>query len=126
MKLIVDPSGPALDLHVPLSIIIGTIPLHSIARQYQTQYGVSGPPELPPTGPAPSTPPIDRSLRAYFILSISPCPSNCSIDPVASTRFSRRRRHKKLLRGEKLYALIKNIFMRQEYCISLLRFTLIE
>nr|XP_022332254.1 arrestin domain-containing protein 3-like [Crassostrea virginica] len=62
LELIVDPSGPALDLQVPLSIIIGTIPLHSIARQYQTQYGISGPPELPPTGPAPSAPPNDRSL----------------------------------------------------------------
>lgn len=65
--MIVDPSGPALDLRVPLSIIIGTVPLHSIARQYQTQYGVSGPPGLLPIGPAPSAPPIDKILREYLI-----------------------------------------------------------
>jgi hypothetical protein len=74
----VDPSGPAIDLHVPLMIIIGTIPLHSVVQQYQTQFGVSGaqygvggagpsgagpagpgPSALPPLpGPEPSAPPV--------------------------------------------------------------------
>ncbi|XP_056022796.1 arrestin domain-containing protein 17-like isoform X2 [Ostrea edulis] len=61
LELIVDPSGPAIDLHVPLLIIIGTIPLQSVVQQYQTQYGVSatGPPALPPPpGPEPSAPPM--------------------------------------------------------------------
>lgn len=58
IQLIVDPSGPAIDLHVPLLIIIGTIPLRSVVQQYQTQFGMSTPQPsaLPPPGPAPSAP----------------------------------------------------------------------
>ena len=70
LQLIVDPSGPALDLHVPLLVIIGTIPLRAIVQQYQTQYGISGPgpSQLPPAGPEPTAPPMggasaDMDLR---------------------------------------------------------------
>ncbi|XP_022332250.1 arrestin domain-containing protein 17-like [Crassostrea virginica] len=60
LELIVDPSGPALDLHVPLLVIIGTIPLRAVVQQYQTQYGISGPgpSQLPPPGPEPTAPPM--------------------------------------------------------------------
>lgn len=55
-KLNVDPSGPSLDLEVPLEIIIGTIPLRQVVAQY--------PPRAPqptvgfplPTGATPSAP----------------------------------------------------------------------
>ncbi|XP_062579348.1 arrestin domain-containing protein 3-like [Saccostrea cucullata] len=51
LELIVDPSGPAFDLHVPVLVIIGTIPLYSVVEQYRTLHGFSAPeqPELPPT-----------------------------------------------------------------------------
>ncbi|XP_050412489.1 arrestin domain-containing protein 3 isoform X2 [Patella vulgata] len=39
VTLNVDPAGPAFDLVVPIKIIIGTIPLRSVAQQY----GVPGP-----------------------------------------------------------------------------------
>ncbi|CAL1533646.1 unnamed protein product [Lymnaea stagnalis] len=41
LQLNVDPSGPALDLEIPLEIIIGTIPLRSVVDQY---------PPMPPLG----------------------------------------------------------------------------
>ena len=40
-QLNVDPSGPALDLEVPLEIIIGTIPLRQVVEQF--------PPHQPPS-----------------------------------------------------------------------------
>ncbi|XP_062620948.1 arrestin domain-containing protein 3-like [Saccostrea cucullata] len=55
LKLIIDPSGPAFDLVVPIEIIIGTVPLHSAVQQYhQTLSSVrpSAPPEI--AMPAPS------------------------------------------------------------------------
>ncbi|XP_061179230.1 arrestin domain-containing protein 3-like [Saccostrea echinata] len=59
-ELIVDPSGPAIDLHVPLLVIIGTIPLQTVVQQYQTQYGVPATeqPTLPPSDTATSDPPM--------------------------------------------------------------------
>ncbi|KAK6180275.1 hypothetical protein SNE40_012462 [Patella caerulea] len=42
----VDPSGIAFDLVVPINILIGCIPLQSVARQY----GLPRPLSLPPTG----------------------------------------------------------------------------
>lgn len=55
-QLTVDPSGPAIDLHVPVHVIIGTTPLRSVVQQYQTQFGMSTPetPALPSPGPAPN------------------------------------------------------------------------
>lgn len=44
VKLNVDPSGPALDLEVPLEIIIGTIPLRQVVQQF------------PPRAPSPLQP----------------------------------------------------------------------
>ncbi|XP_062620954.1 arrestin domain-containing protein 3-like isoform X2 [Saccostrea cucullata] len=72
-ELIVDPSGPAIDLHVPLLIIIGTIPLRTVVQQYQAQYGISSPaqPALPAPGPAPSAPPVGGAS----IMSDLPPPS---------------------------------------------------
>ncbi|XP_076472508.1 arrestin domain-containing protein 3-like [Babylonia areolata] len=46
LQLNVDPSGPALDLEVPLEIIIGTIPLRQVVEMY--------PPRAP--GPLPAPP----------------------------------------------------------------------
>ncbi|XP_062606087.1 arrestin domain-containing protein 3-like [Saccostrea cucullata] len=37
VKLIIDPSGPALDLHLPVEIIIGTIPLKSAGESSTTE-----------------------------------------------------------------------------------------
>ncbi|XP_025077865.1 uncharacterized protein LOC112554340 [Pomacea canaliculata] len=56
LQLNVDPSGPSLDLEVPLEILIGTIPLRQVVAQY--------PPRAPqptvgfplPTGATPSAP----------------------------------------------------------------------
>lgn len=63
-QLTVDPSGPAIDLHVPVHVIIGTTPLRSVVQQYQTQFGMSTPetPALPSPGPAPnpSVAPTDK------------------------------------------------------------------
>ena len=69
----VDPSGPALDLEVPLELIIGTIPLRQAITQYpapaaapsiQPFAGFAPDPNAmyPPTGagdfaPVPVTPP---------------------------------------------------------------------
>ena len=41
LQLNVDPSGPALDLEIPLEVVIGTIPLMSVVQQY---------PPSPPVG----------------------------------------------------------------------------
>lgn len=63
-QLTVDPSGPAIDLHVPVHVIIGTTPLRSVVQQYQTQFGMSTPetPALPSPGaaPNPSVAPTDK------------------------------------------------------------------
>ncbi|KAK3098424.1 hypothetical protein FSP39_019320 [Pinctada imbricata] len=66
LELIIDPSGPAFKLHVPLEIIIGTIPLNAIVHQraQQQQYGLPPPQGAPHYGlsegatapPAPSAP----------------------------------------------------------------------
>lgn len=52
LELVVDPSGPATDLEVPLPVIIGTIPLQNVFAAYaqgaySTAYGV---PSAPPAG----------------------------------------------------------------------------
>nr|XP_022329069.1 arrestin domain-containing protein 3-like [Crassostrea virginica] len=55
VKLVVDPSGPAFDLNVPVEIIIGTIPLTSAVQQYQQTLSAvrpSAPPEV--AMPSPS------------------------------------------------------------------------
>jgi hypothetical protein len=43
LKLIVDPSGPAFDLNVPVELIIGTIPLQSAVQQYQQTLSAAQP-----------------------------------------------------------------------------------
>lgn len=70
----VDPSGPAIDLHVPVHVIIGTTPLRSVVQQYQTQFGMSTPetPALPSLGPNlnPSVAPTDMlNLRECIYIS---------------------------------------------------------
>lgn len=70
----VDPSGPAIDLHVPVHVIIGTTPLRSVVQQYQTQFGMSIPetPALPSLGPNlnPSVAPTDMlNLRECIYIS---------------------------------------------------------
>ena len=67
-----DPSGPALDLEVPLEIIIGTVPLRQVVEQYPPKPAVfDAPPQAgygygmfhgPPEGAsAPYPPPMDAS-----------------------------------------------------------------
>lgn len=46
VKLVIDPSGPAFDLNVPVEVIIGTIPLQSAVQQYQQT--LSSAPSAPP------------------------------------------------------------------------------
>lgn len=77
LELIVDPSGPAIDLHVPLLIIIGTIPLRSVVQQYQTQFGMTAPQPsaLPPPGPAPLAPSAPPMAAAMPDMSNLPPPS---------------------------------------------------
>ncbi|XP_061172553.1 arrestin domain-containing protein 3-like [Saccostrea echinata] len=55
IKLVIDPSGPAFDLNVPIEIIIGTVPLQSAVQQYQHTLS-SVQPSAPPAiaMPAPS------------------------------------------------------------------------
>lgn len=70
----VDPSGPAIDLRVPVHVIIGTTPLRSVVQQYQTQFGMSTPetPALPSPGPNlnPSVAPTDMlNLRECIYIS---------------------------------------------------------
>lgn len=77
-QLIVDPSGPAIDLHVPLLIIIGTIPLRSVVQQYQTQFGMTAPQPsaLPPPGPVPSAPSAPPMAAAIPDMSnLRECPT---------------------------------------------------
>ena len=47
--MVVDPSGPAFDLEVPLEIVIGTIPLRNIQATYS-----AAPPTLPAIMPMPT------------------------------------------------------------------------
>ncbi len=67
----VDPSGPATDLHVPLEIIIGTVPLQNFQHVFAqaafnaTQYNE---PSAPMPVLPPSSPPADGaapSARKY-------------------------------------------------------------
>ena len=72
-QLNVDPSGPALDLEVPLEIIIGTIPLRQVVEQFPPhpaaiqlppQEGFGVPPGTmypPPEGASAPYPPLDPS-----------------------------------------------------------------
>ena len=71
LQLNVDPSGPALDLEVPLEVIIGTIPLRQVVEQYpprpavygttpQAGYGF-GTTHPPPEGATAPYPPLDPS-----------------------------------------------------------------
>ena len=72
-QLNVDPSGPALDLEVPLEIIIGTIPLRQVVEQFPPHpasiqppppAGYSAPPGTmypPPEGASAPYPPLDPS-----------------------------------------------------------------
>ncbi|XP_056022792.1 arrestin domain-containing protein 3-like [Ostrea edulis] len=55
LKLVIDPSGPAFDLSVPVEIIIGTIPLQSAVQQYQQTLSAAQPSAPPQVAmPAPS------------------------------------------------------------------------
>ncbi|CAH1798043.1 unnamed protein product [Owenia fusiformis] len=69
LNFVVDPSGPAFDLEVPLEVIIGTIPLQqmwsnfSTNMNYNTAYGMGteptpmvAMPTAPPQGPPPTNP----------------------------------------------------------------------
>ena len=72
--MVVDPSGPAIDLYVPVEVVIGSIPLRQIAEQH----GMVLPPPPPP--PDPSLPPpapgvpaglytdanLPQNMRMYF------------------------------------------------------------
>ncbi|XP_056022794.1 arrestin domain-containing protein 3-like [Ostrea edulis] len=53
VKLVIDPSGPAFDLEVPVEIIIGTIPLQSAVQQYQQMHSATAP-SVPPAMPTPT------------------------------------------------------------------------
>nr|XP_022329045.1 arrestin domain-containing protein 17-like [Crassostrea virginica]XP_022329046.1 arrestin domain-containing protein 17-like [Crassostrea virginica]XP_022329047.1 arrestin domain-containing protein 17-like [Crassostrea virginica] len=58
LELVLEPSGPAYDLHVPVPVIIGSVPLVSVFRQHQTQYGVPSIHEAPPPAfPSTEAPP---------------------------------------------------------------------
>ena len=51
LQMSVEPSGLGFGLHVPVEVVIGSIPLNAIAQQY----GMTLPP--PPPQPDPSLPP---------------------------------------------------------------------
>ena len=55
----IDPSGPALDLDVPMDIVIGTIPLRNVMASYCNFL-----PGMQPTAPAIEPPNPD--MRKYF------------------------------------------------------------
>ncbi|XP_013417446.1 arrestin domain-containing protein 3 [Lingula anatina] len=66
MCIVVDPSGPAFDLEVPLEILVGTVPLRTTYPQYgfganyNTVYSSNQPP--PPLPVQPSAPPTDAAV----------------------------------------------------------------
>ncbi len=62
-----DPAGPALDLVVPLEIIIGTIPLQNIQHVFaQTGYNSETyAPSAPPMPALPSITPSAPDARMY-------------------------------------------------------------
>ena len=66
-QLNVDPSGPALDLEVPLEIIIGTIPLRQVVEQFPPHPASIQPP--PPAGysvpPGTMYPPPEGASAPY-------------------------------------------------------------
>ena len=86
-QLNVDPSGPALDLEVPLEIIIGTIPLlqvvekfppHPASIQPPPQAGYGGPPGTmypPPEGASAPYPPLDPSAPTAPFMPPSSIPN---------------------------------------------------
>ncbi|XP_078330339.1 arrestin domain-containing protein 17-like [Crassostrea virginica] len=55
LKLVVKPSGPSLNMYVPVDIIIGTVPLTSAVQQYQQTLLAAQPSALPEVAmPSPS------------------------------------------------------------------------
>ncbi|KAL5005445.1 hypothetical protein ScPMuIL_018901 [Solemya velum] len=87
LELTVDPAGPALDLHVPLELILGTIPLQSVVQQYSrqqqlpitaeplpTKYGIEPAPLAMPYAPPtmPSAPPTMPSAPAAGFRELPP------------------------------------------------------
>ncbi|GFN74123.1 hypothetical protein PoB_000062900 [Plakobranchus ocellatus] len=74
VQLNVDPSGPALDLEIPLEVLIGTIPLTSVVQQFPPMPpvgfgGNSAWPTAPPVEPgmAPPTPNIRKLFSESFL-----------------------------------------------------------
>ncbi|KAK3780535.1 hypothetical protein RRG08_032010 [Elysia crispata] len=70
VQLNVDPSGPGLDLEVPLEIVIGTIPLMSVVQQYPPRPPVgfdenSVLPTAPPQQAGASAPPPNMPPPSY-------------------------------------------------------------
>lgn len=63
----VDVAETPFDLHLPLSIVIGTIPLHSTVQQYRPQLPSSVPVTEQPQGAQGIQPsaPQDSELRKY-------------------------------------------------------------
>ena len=53
LQLNVDPSGPALDLEVPLEVVLGTIPLMQVVQNF------------PPMAPPPSLPSAPNADALY-------------------------------------------------------------
>ncbi|KAK7473588.1 hypothetical protein BaRGS_00035191 [Batillaria attramentaria] len=72
LQLNVDPSGPAVDLEVPLEIIIGTIPLRRVVEQF--------PPRAPP---AMSPPQAGYSMGpGYPMGTMHPSPEGATAPPM--------------------------------------------
>ncbi|KAK3698149.1 hypothetical protein RRG08_021660 [Elysia crispata] len=70
VQLNVDPSGPALDLEIPLEVVIGTIPLMSVVQQYPPSPPVgfnegSMWPTAPPMQGGASAPPPNMPPPSY-------------------------------------------------------------
>ena len=70
-QIVVDPAGPALDLYVPVEVVIGSIPLAPIAQQY----GMILPPlpSAPPQGEAPPGMPMGLYSDAVMPTSLRKC-----------------------------------------------------
>lgn len=81
LQLNVDPAGPALDLEVPLEIIIGTIPLRQVVERYPPRApAVMPPPQAGYPPPAGATaPPMEPSMPSANMPNLPPPSYNESV-----------------------------------------------
>ncbi|XP_076465647.1 arrestin domain-containing protein 3-like [Babylonia areolata] len=69
LELRVDPVGPAFELHVPVEVIVGTVPLHAVVQRYLAAHHIPPPSPQPPVyaQPPASSAAEARPPPSYFL-----------------------------------------------------------